>query len=611
MVLRLFLIMTLKSSCRCRYTANAVNFGYKKQQEADNNDNNDHDHDHDHENDDIAKIDRACTDYQGNEILNAALTNATINGPLQHLALQTLEIQSESSDRASGTRLALIDPRGSLSTVGGDSGSGGSGSRKNGGAGASVAKWDEERHSLVVSGLSSAFQNLPFHSDVDFQGHTVRNLKLEEGAVVNGVILEGATVQNSKLKNVTFENLTLGAVQVESLIISSSISRTRSDDDNNYEDNADADANKKYMHKNDHGVSSLLIKNKNGLVQESETLQEINTDTNGASGAASSTLLVKTNVQFETPIHFQHDVQAKNLQVDSLVLGPYLDSKRHFTDALVSVDAHGRVQSANLTLHEGGWIKDAKFVGDIHFREYEYDTGSSSGGSDGGSSSQQLSVKKQGKIINAVLEGGSISGLEELSVDGKIHCKSNLRVQEDAFIDGSLSVGGSVLGSGPYVDVSDQRLKQNIELISNNITAGGGGGGGDNSRKHASIMEKMTSLQAVSYELIEEADEKLFGVPGRKTNGGSKSTSAGTATSRTTNQEKQIGFIAQDVKKVFPELVSTRPDGYLGVQYSRFVPLLVETIKEIDDRLRKVEEENQTLRRMLLERHDTFGDMVA
>ena len=275
--------MTLKSSCRCRYTANAVNFGYKKQQEADSNDH-EHEHDHDHENDVMTKIDKACTDFQGNEILNAALTNATINGPLQHLALQTLEIQSESSDRASGTRLALIDPRGSLSTVGSDSvsgaGAGAGGSRKNGGGGgASVAKWDEERHSLVVSGLSSAFQNLPFHSDVDFQGHTVRNLKLEEGAVVNGVILEGATVQNSKLKNVTFENLTLGAVQVESLIISSSMSR-RSDGDNNYEDNADDDANKKYMHKNDQGVSSLLIKNKNGLVQESETLQEINTNAN-------------------------------------------------------------------------------------------------------------------------------------------------------------------------------------------------------------------------------------------------------------------------------------------------------------------------------------------
>ena len=111
-LLHLFLIVTLKSSCRCRYTANAVNFGYKKQQEADSND---HEHDHDHENYDMTKIDKACTDYQGNEILNAALMNATINGPLQHLALQTLEIQSESSDRASGTRLALIDPRGSLS----------------------------------------------------------------------------------------------------------------------------------------------------------------------------------------------------------------------------------------------------------------------------------------------------------------------------------------------------------------------------------------------------------------------------------------------------------------------------------------------------------------
>jgi hypothetical protein len=36
-----------------------------------------------------------------------------------------------------------------------------------------------------------------------------------------------------------------------------------------------------------------------------------------------------------------------------------------------------------------------------------------------------------------------------------------------------------------------------------------------------------------------------------------------------------IGVIAQDVQKVVPEAVSTSPDGMLGVDYGRLVPLLI------------------------------------
>ena len=58
----------------------------------------------------------------------------------------------------------------------------------------------------------------------------------------------------------------------------------------------------------------------------------------------------------------------------------------------------------------------------------------------------------------------------------------------------------------------------------------------------------------------------------------------------------QFGFLAQDVQKIFPDLVNTPENGKLGVRYLGFIPLLVETIKEqqseIDDlkaRLEKLE----------------------
>ena len=42
----------------------------------------------------------------------------------------------------------------------------------------------------------------------------------------------------------------------------------------------------------------------------------------------------------------------------------------------------------------------------------------------------------------------------------------------------------------------------------------------------------------------------------------------------------QIGFIAQEVERVYPELVSTAPNGYKTVDYDRLTPILVEAIKQ-------------------------------
>jgi hypothetical protein len=50
-----------------------------------------------------------------------------------------------------------------------------------------------------------------------------------------------------------------------------------------------------------------------------------------------------------------------------------------------------------------------------------------------------------------------------------------------------------------------------------------------------------------------------------------------------------IGFIAQDVKSVWPELTTISPDGSMNIAYSRFVPLLLESIRELHSRVSTLE----------------------
>ena len=106
-------------------------------------------------------------------------------------------------------------------------------------------------------------------------------------------------------------------------------------------------------------------------------------------------------------------------------------------------------------------------------------------------------------------------------------------------IGGALNVGGDVVA---YAS-SDERLKDNIELISNPI-------------------EKVQSLKGVTWDWNDNADELQQSLP-------------------------NVGVIAQDVEKVLPQLVTDRDNGFKGVDYAKLTGLLIEAIKEqqkqIDD----------------------------
>ena len=60
-----------------------------------------------------------------------------------------------------------------------------------------------------------------------------------------------------------------------------------------------------------------------------------------------------------------------------------------------------------------------------------------------------------------------------------------------------------------------------------------------------------------------------------------------------------VGVLAQEIEAVLPEAVRDRDSGFKGVQYDKIIPLLVESIKELNqkvDHLQNIlEEKNSTI----------------
>jgi hypothetical protein len=144
-------------------------------------------------------------------------------------------------------------------------------------------------------------------------------------------------------------------------------------------------------------------------------------------------------------------------------------------------------------------------------------------------SSAQLNISNN--VDNYVLTatgGSSINGESGLQYNGS-----------------TLSVSGGITATGNITAYysSDRRQKDNIIPIS-------------------SALDKVKSLTGVLWDWNEMADE-------------------------VTKQLPNTGLIAQDVKEVLPQVVIERQDGYLALDYSKMIGLLVEAIKELEQKISK------------------------
>ena len=110
-------------------------------------------------------------------------------------------------------------------------------------------------------------------------------------------------------------------------------------------------------------------------------------------------------------------------------------------------------------------------------------------------------------------------------------------------LNGNFTVNGNICYSGTIVSCSDIRYKQNIFPIS---------------AVSGSALAGISAINGYYYDFrVNEFPEKKF------------------------SNAKQIGFLAQELEKVYPELVATDDKGYKSVDYAKITPILVEAIKEL------------------------------
>lgn len=112
---------------------------------------------------------------------------------------------------------------------------------------------------------------------------------------------------------------------------------------------------------------------------------------------------------------------------------------------------------------------------------------------------------------------------------------------------------------------SDERFKENITLINN-------------------TLDKLKLLNGVSYNLkVEIENSTSFPERGRSISEKEQSDIAllvQTNEKLETSKKQNIGFVAQELQEVFPDLVEKDSTGYLHVDYIGLIPVLVEAIKE-------------------------------
>ena len=65
------------------------------------------------------------------------------------------------------------------------------------------------------------------------------------------------------------------------------------------------------------------------------------------------------------------------------------------------------------------------------------------------------------------------------------------------------------------------------------------------------------------------------------------------------DQSTQIGVIAQDVQKIYPELVRADCKGILSVNYSGLVPVLINAIKEQNEKFNALASEVESLKKII------------
>lgn len=141
---------------------------------------------------------------------------------------------------------------------------------------------------------------------------------------------------------------------------------------------------------------------------------------------------------------------------------------------------------------------------------------------------------------------------------------------------GSASSIRQVKVNGNVVFGSDARMKDNISDISNSI-------------------DKIKQLRSVSYNFKEEqkdqtiSDKILKGSTAEEIEKMKRAVENVPKTNEYLLNRKFYGFLAQEVQKIYPDLVYEDSTGMLSVDYIGMIPLLVDALKDMETRIAGLE----------------------
>ena len=81
------------------------------------------------------------------------------------------------------------------------------------------------------------------------------------------------------------------------------------------------------------------------------------------------------------------------------------------------------------------------------------------------------------------------------------------------------------------------------------------------------VLERLRQVRGVTFEW-REGEERQQSIPGKN---------------------REMGVIAQEVQAAFPDAVAEHEDGHLMVDYPALVAALIESVKELADRVEALE----------------------
>ncbi len=152
----------------------------------------------------------------------------------------------------------------------------------------------------------------------------------------------------------------------------------------------------------------------------------------------------------------------------------------------------------------------------------------------------------------------------------------------------ALDINGVAKVNGAIVLTSDMKVKEDIKELRNTLNS-------------------LQSLQAFTYRLKKPAMPKSSKMQMNITfNSDSLSNITIDTIGKNTPpvfgdsvifNRQHIGFIAQSVKEVYPELVYEDETGILSIDYISLIPILVEGIKELNNKISSIEQNNKSTRK--------------